>query len=495
MKDNRQKKNWSRRCFLKASAGAIGGLAAAPKVFGASSHETRPADPKPNFVIFLGEGHRADALSLAGNGILKTPHLDRLGREGMNLPNAFVVNALCSPSRATILTGLYSHTTGAIDNRNRPIPPAVPLLSDLFRQAGYEVACCGKAHVGGGLRDRYWDYYFGFNSPATNYYRPRLAEGRSGAVGEEKVYDAYVDDLVTERAAGWLRQKREGPFCLFMLYQAPHGPFYRARRHLDLYNGIPIPKPSSFDDDLKGYPGKPRAFAEYPNKIGTTNLGDNDPRTLEELVKDYYAGIVAVDESAGSIMETLSQNGQLDNTVVLFTSDHGFFLGEWCFYDKRLMHEPSIRVPMLIRYPKLIKPGLTSESMVLNLDIAPTLLELAGLSIPPWMQGHSMLPLLKGGEADWRKDWLYEYYEYPGAAAARPHRGVRTERYKLIHYYLAPEEFELYDLANDPGELHNLYGEPPYAELATQLRERIEALRKETGDVYEGPSFALKESS
>jgi len=185
-------------------------------------------------------------------------------------------------------------------------------------------------------------------------------------------------------------------------------------------------------------------------------------------------------------MEALSEAGQLDNTVVLFTSDHGFFLGEWGFYDKRLMHEPSIRVPMLIRYPKLISSGLTSESMVLNLDIAPTVLELAGLSIPPSMQGHSMLPLLKGGEADWRKDWLYEYYEYPGVAAARPHRGVRTDRYKLIHYYLAPEEFELYDLANDPGELHNFYGEPQYAALATQLRQRIEQLRKETGDSISG---------
>ena len=485
MKDQR-KKNLSRRRFLKASAGAIGGLAAAPEVFSAYSHRARPADPKPNFVILLGEGHRADALSLAGNGILKTPNLDRIGREGMNLHNAFVVNSLCLPSRATILTGLYSHTTGAIDNRNRPIPLAVPIISDLLRQAGYEVACFGKAHIGGGLRDRYWDYYFGFNSAATDYYRPRIAEGRNGTVGEDKVYDGYVDDLLTERALGWLRQKREGPFCLFMLYQAPHAPFYRARRHLDLYNGVSIPKPSSFDDDIKGYPGKPRAFAAYPNRIGTTNVGDNDPRSLEEVVKDYYAGAVAVDESAGSIMEALRETGQLDNTVVLFTSDHGFFLGEWGFYDKRLMHEPSIRVPMLIRYPKRISAGSTSESMVLNLDIAPTVLELAGLSIPPSMQGRSLLPLVKGGEADWRKDWLYEYYEYPGIAAARPHRGVRTERYKLIHYYLAPEEFELYDLTNDPGELHNLYGEPQHAALATQLRQRIEQLRKETGDSISG---------
>ena len=225
-----------------------------------------------------------------------------------------------------------------------------------------------------------------------------------------------------------------------------------------------------------------RAFAEADNKIGTTILGNDDPRSLEELVKDYYAGLVDVDENIGRVVNWLEQTRQLDDTVLLHSSDHGFFLGEWRMYDKRFMHEPSIRVPTMIRYPKEFKAGTKVDEMVLNLDIAPTLLELAGVEVPANMQGKSMVKLAKGDAAGWRKDWLYEYYEYPESQKVRPHKGVRTERYKLIHYYLPPEEFELYDLQNDPGETKNLYGTPGAAELTKQLKSRLAELRKETGD-------------
>ncbi|MGH9668368.1 MAG: sulfatase/phosphatase domain-containing protein, partial [Bryobacteraceae bacterium] len=328
----------------------------------------------------------------------------------------------------------------------------------------------------------YWDYYFGFNAAATNYYHPKLQEGRNGKIGEPVVYSGYVDDLITDRALGWLKEKRDKPFCLLVWYQAPHAPFYRARRHLDLYNGLPIPKPETFDDDLKGYPGKPRAFANADNKVGTTILGNDDPRCVEELVKDYYAGLVAVDENIGRLFDYLTESGQLDDTAILQSSDHGFFLGEWRMYDKRFMHEPSIRVPTMLRYPKLFPAGRVVDDMVLNLDIAPTLLELAGVKIPQAMQGRSLVKLAKGEETQWRKDWLYEYYDYPGAQQVLPHRGVRTGRYKLIHYYNAPEEFELYDLEKDPGERHNRYGDSKHAALTRQLRARIAELRHETGD-------------
>jgi arylsulfatase A-like enzyme len=250
-----------------------------------------------------------------------------------------------------------------------------------------------------------------------------------------------------------------------------------------LYNGVPIPKPSTFDDDLKGYPGKPRAFANADNKIGTTILDDDDPRSLEELVKDHYAGVVDNDENVGRVMQALERAGKLDDTAILLSSDHGFFLGEWRMYDKRFMHEPSIRIPLMVRYPRVVKAGLTCEKMALNLDLAPTILELAGLAIPPGMQGQTLVPFMKGSQpSTWRKDWLYEYYEYPGEQQVRPNRGIRTECYKFIHYYEPPEEFELYDLQEDPGELHNLYGDPRCADLTRQLRDRIDQLRKETGD-------------
>jgi arylsulfatase A-like enzyme len=478
----------SRRLFIKMGAGALGGLALGSGSFG-SITDTGSAGRKPNFVFFLGEGLRWDEFSCMGNPILRTPNMDRIAHEGMRFKNAFVTNALCLPSRACILTGVYSHTTGAIDNRDRPIPQNFPLVSDLLREAGYEIAFFGKSHVQGGLQDRYWDYYFGFNGQAKDYYHPMLVEGTAGQFSEPKKYDGYVDDVITDRALEWLGQKHDKPFCLFLWFWSPHAPFYRDRKDLDLYNGVTIPKPPTFDDDLKGYPGKPSAFVEANNKIGTSQVGSDDPRSLEELVKDHYAGVVNNDEHVGSVMESLEHSGQLDDTAIILSSDHGFFLGEWRCYDKRFMHEPSIRVPLMVRYPRKVAAGSVCEKMALNVDIAPTMLELAGLPVPATMQGRSLMPLLRAAPPDdWRTDWLYEYFEYPDAEQVRPHRGVRTELYKLIHYHKLPdypdlaEEFELYDLQNDPGEEDDLCGQPEYESLTQHLLDRIQSLRKETGD-------------
>ena len=449
-----------------------------------------PPPSRPNFLFVTTDGHRPEALSLNGNRIVQTPHFDRLGREGMQFQNSFVVNALCLPSRATALTGLYSHNTGCVDNRDRVVPAEVPLFTDLLRAAGYEAALFGKAHVGR-LGERQWDHYFGFPGAAADYFWPRIQEGSLGKIESNRIYEGYVDDVVTERAIYWLQQKREKPFCLILWFQGPHAPFFRPRRYLDLYNGVPISKPATFDDDLKGYPGKPRAFAEADNKIGgpytrDSQTQDNCARSLEEMVKDYYVGIVAADDNLGRVFQVLGDIGQLDDTVVMFSSDHGFFLGEWRMYDKRFMHEPSIRTPMLIRYPRLVRAGSTANHMVLNTDIAPTFLELAGLEIPERIEGRSLVSLLKGEEpTSWRRDWLYEYYEYPGPHNVPRNRGVRSEQYKLIHYYEAPEEFELYDLKEDPGELHNLYGDSRFATLVRDLRQRIHELREATDDHYE----------
>jgi arylsulfatase A-like enzyme len=471
----------TRRDILKMGVSALGSLPVAEQLQGSTQRLGPENARKPNFVFFLGEGLRPDEFSIAGNRILHTPHMDRIAREGITFRNAFVVNALCLPSRASVLTGLYSHSTGAIDNHERSIPAEVPIISDTLQDAGYEVAFFGKAHIKG-LSHRNWDYFLGVEDAGANYYHPAMVESQHGSPKPPHRYEGYVDDLLTDQALEWLNQDRKRPFCLFLWFIVPHAPFYRARRYLDLYNGVTIPKPSTFDDDLKGYPGKPRAFAEAGNKIGTTVEGDT-ARSLEELVKDHYAGVVDNDDNVGRIMETLERAGKLDDTAILLCSDHGFFLGEWRMYDKRFMHEPSIRVPLMVRYPRIVKAGSGCERMALNLDLAPTILDLAGLTVPQWMQGQSLMPLLKGLQpTTWRKDWLYEYYEYPADNRVKPHRGVRTDRYKLIHYYQAPEEFEFYDLQDDPGELQNLYGDSHYAELIRKLRDRIDELRKETGD-------------
>lgn len=207
---------------------------------------------------------------------------------------------------------------------------------------------------------------------------------------------------------------------------------------------------------------------------------------MEEVAKDYYAGLVGVDDNIGRVISYLEKKGILDDTAILHGSDHGYFLGEWRMYDKRLMHEPSIRVPLMMRYPKRIPAGIVRDEMVLDVDLAPTLLDLAGVMIPERMQGRSLVPLVANEDPTFRKEWYYEYFEWPNPESVRPCRGIRTERYKLIHYVIAPEEFEMYDLQNDPSELDNLYGREAHADLQKQLMATMEKLRSDIPEYKQG---------
>ena len=480
----------TRREVLRGLTTAIAAASAAAPAADAVGGSRAPGEAhRPNMVFFLGEGVRADEFSIAGNPIIRTPNMDRIGREGAIFKNAFTTNALCLPSRASFLTGAYSHTTGATTNEEAQVPPQFKMVTDVLREHGYETAFIGKSHVRGALMDHQWDYYFGFKGQ-TQYLSPTITEGRDGRYGPPQTYNRYVDDILTDKAVEWIAGRGDKPFCLFLWFYAPHEPFYRPRRLLNLYNGVSIPVPGNFDEDLGDYAGKSRAVADAHNKIGTTAVNDDDPRTLEEVVKDHYAGVVSNDEDVGRVLEALERNGKLDETAIMLSADHGFFLGEHCFYDKRLMYEPSIRIPMMLRWPGRIAAGTVREEMVLNIDAPLTLLEIAGLPIPKTMQGRSFLPLARGTPiADWRRDWLYEYYEYPTDEMVRPHRGLRTERYKLMQFiaipeFFEPEEFELYDLETDPEENHNLYGKQGFEELTAQLKARLEELRRETGDRY-----------
>ena len=469
----------SRRDFIRGTLALAGTVLTSGVAAPVASAQAKIK--RPNLVFFFGEGQRADALSIAGNKILKTPNHDRIGSEGIRFRNAFCTNALCAPARAVALTGMYSRSTGALSNEhpNVPLPHDIPIFTDILREAGYEVAIAGKVHVRNGVEDRYWDYYFGHNSPSNDYVNPYFKEGRKGKVGPQKRYrNIYPDDLTVDRALAWLEEDRgDKPFCLLVWFVAPHEPFFRPRRHLDLYNGIPIPKPATFDDDLKGYPGKPKSFVDGENKIGTT-FTHPACASLEQITKNYYAGLTAVDENIGRVLSYLEKKSILDDTAIVQGSDHGYFLGEWRLFDKRLMHEPSIRVPLQVRYPKRIPAGTVRDEMILDTDLAPTFLDLAGVPIPAHMQGKSVLPLAKHEDPNFRKEWLYEYYEYPNPENVAVHRGIRTERYKLIHYYKdEPEAFELYDLTADPNETENLYGRPEHAALQRELQDRLQLLQ------------------
>ena len=476
----------TRRTVLKYLAGATAASACGLGTLESFAQQLSGQGKQPNIVCIVGEGLRWDELSSTGNKLIQTPSLDRIGQEGCTFRNAFVVNALCLPSRATMLTGMYSHTTGAVSNVEGEIPPRFTLVSDLLQKAGYETAFLGKSHIQGALMEHNWDYYFGFVGQA-DYYRPRITEGVRGKYGPAKLYEGeYVDTLLTRKAVEWLQQERSKPFCMFLWFYAPHAPFYRPKDMVNDLNGVPIPKPASFDEDLKGYPGKPRAVADADNKIGYSEVFNDDPRSLEELVKNHYVGVQDNDRNVGAVWQELERKHIVNETAFLLSSDHGFFLGEHHLYDKRLMYEPSIRIPMMVRCPGRVKAGTKSDEMVLNLDVAPTLLDIAGLPVPGGMQGKSMMPLAEGkANISWRKDWLYEYYEYPGFENVRPCRGVRTDRYKLIHFFIEPQEFELYDLQADPDEMNNLFGQPGYEELTAHLKGRLAALRAETHDTYQ----------
>jgi arylsulfatase A-like enzyme len=385
---------------------------------------------QPNFVIMMCDDQRADAMSGAGNTVIKTPNMDRIGREGIVFTNAFVTNALCAPSRASLLTGLYSHSNGVTDNFGKKVPGKIKMLNDYLHEAGYEVAFCGKSHMKDALRDRQWDYYFGYKDQG-RYIDPVIAEGTDG---KDQVSPGYMDDVVTEKAIAWMKKPRSKPFCLFLFFKAPHRQWVPASRHKTLYADVAIPKPGLWDDLGQG---KPRAFLMAANMFGQFP----DTKDFAGMVRDYYRTITAVDENIGKVYAALEEHKQLDKTFLMHTSDNGFFLGEWQRFDKRFMHEPSIRVPLVVRYPALAKAGSRCERMIINTDFAPTILDLAGQAVPVGLHGKSFKLLLSNPTAEGRKDWYYEYHEYPDVSHnVQKMRGIRTERHKLIHYYQPPEQ-------------------------------------------------------
>jgi arylsulfatase A-like enzyme len=497
-----------RRTALKTLCGASAATFGFPYIL-------RAQQRRPNILFMMTDDQRWDAMSCAGNAILQTPHMDRIAAGGVRFTEAFVTNSLCAPSRATILTGLYSHAHGVTTNGGGPpadshmifeyrrqgqrmqdvinLDPTSVLRSNvatfprLLREAGYYTAMLGKWHV----KSNPEGYDHWAILPGQGLYQdPQMIVN-----GGPLQFRGYVDDVIGDQALETLKTRpRDRPFCMQVQFKAPHRDWRPAKRHEHVYDDIEIPEPPTFNATLADRPFAIRntdmQIADMPDfrergVPASLPLEERKKRNFQVFMKNYYRTLLGVDDNVGRILDYLDNEGLAENTLVIYTGDNGFFLGELGMFDKRLMYEPSIRVPMLVRYPAAVKAGrVDNEHMVLNNDVFHTILDCAGVDRPKATENHgaSWRPILEGASPQWRQSWMYEYFEYPGPHCAGMIRGVRTSRWKFIHYIQEPQGFELFDLQSDPREMNNLYANPEHRARAEELRAELERWRDLLGD-------------
>ena len=470
------------------------------------------AAARPNIIFIMSDDHAAQAISAYGSRVNTTPNIDRLGREGLRLDNAFVTNSICTPSRAAILTGQYAHLNGVpVFNR---FDSARDTVAKRLQQGGYYTGMVGKWHLGSDPAgfDR-WEIFPGQGA----YFDPILYT----ATGEKTYSGRYATDVVTDIAIDFLKTRPAArPFFLMLHHKAPHRPWEPDATHRAQFANRWIPEPETLWDsyatrtdalrenqqrvaddltrrDLKLEPPADLAGAERTQWLGekpvaVTITRDGQAVTLtgealtrwkyQRYMQDYLAVIQAVDDNIGRLLAYLDSSGLAKSTIVIYTSDQGFFLGEHGLFDKRFMYEESLRMPFLVRWPGVIKPGTHSDAMALNVDFAPTFLEAAGLPVPPEMQGRSLVPVLRGQvPRDWRTSMYYRYYHDPGDHNTRAHYGVRTRTHKLV-YYWKKDQWELFDLVHDPSEMNNLYGQPGQDELTKTLKAELARLKAAVKD-------------
>ena len=439
---------------------------------------------RPNILFIMTDDHAAHAISAYGSKINKTPHLDKLAGEGIRLDRCFVTNSICTPSRAAILTGKYSHKNGVpVFNR---FDGSQQTVAKLLQSAGYHTGMFGKWHLG---------------SDPTGFDRWKILPGQ-GAYHDPVFYTSsarkketgYCTDLITDFSIEFLDQRpKEKPFFLMCHQKAPHRNWQPREDKKAKWAKIQVPLPETFDDDYAGKSDAAReATMRVEDHLTPNDVKEKPPEGLsgrdlkiwkyQRYMQDYLACVESVDDNIGRLMDYLDKQGLRDNTLVIYTSDQGFFLGDHGWYDKRFMYEESLRMPFLARWPGKVKPGTTSGDMVLNVDFAPTFLAAAGLPVPADMQGKNALGVLAGNTpAGWRTDMYYRYYHYPADHRVQPHIGVRTLTHKLIHFNKI-DQWELYDLTVDPREKRNLISEPGQQAKVAELKSRLMALKKELGD-------------
>ncbi len=500
-------------------------------------------DARPNILFIFTDDHATHAIG-AYNGWLKsvnpTPNIDRLAGEGMLFENSFCSNSICGPSRAVILSGKHSHKNGFMNNGNR-FDWNQQIFPKLLQKAGYQTAIYGKSHLKGSPQ--------GFNDWAVLpgqglYYNPDLI-----FPGGVQRIDGHCTDIVTDLAIEWLQKKRQPgkPFMLMVQHKAPHRNWMPALRHLRLYDDIEIPEPPTLFDQWKDNAPPARHqeleidrhmdlhydlfldltpnFKQPPSqkrqdRSAWHNMKRMTPAQLkawrdayapkdaafykaklsgkdlvrwkfQRYAKNYLRCVKGVDESVGRLRTILEELSLADNTIVIYSSDQGFYIGDHGWYDKRWMYEESLKMPFIVKWPGVTRPGTRNTKLIQNLDYAETFLELAGAPIPGDMQGRSLVPLLRGqSPANWRRSIYYHYYEYPSVHMIPCHYGIRTERYKLMHFYQFGDEWELYDLKTDPDERINLYGQPDQANLTIQLKHQLATLQQyyeDNSDISEKP--------
>ncbi|MGJ8694851.1 MAG: sulfatase family protein [Verrucomicrobiaceae bacterium] len=495
---------------------------------------------KPNIVFIFSDDHAPHAIG-AYEGWLKsvnpTPNIDKLAKQGMLFKNSFCTNSICGPSRAVILTGKHSHKNGFMNNGNK-FDGDQQTFPKILQKNGYRTAIFGKWHLKSEPQGfDAWKVLPGQG----DYYNPDVLTPD----GRERL-EGHCTDVVTDLAVDWLKQqvKDDQPFMLMCQHKAPHRNWMPALRHLDLYDDIDIPEPATLFDKwednasparwqeleidghmhlnydlfydltlktpLKGKEGADRSAAKNLHRMTPTQLSvwnsHWDPKndavrelkpTGKDLVrwkyqryaKNYLRCVKGVDESVGAIMENLEDLGIADNTIVIYSSDQGFYIGDHGWFDKRWMYEESLKMPFIVKWPGVAKPGTVNEDMVQNLDYAPTFLEATGSPIPADLQGKSLVPLLRGESPEWRDSIYYHYYEYPSVHMIPMHNGIRTERYKLIHFYNF-DEWELYDLEKDPDELKNIYNYSGNADLISGLKSRLNGLIEKYEDNSITPKYS-----
>ena len=486
-----------------------------------------------NIVYIMTDDHSFQTMSCYDERYTETPNLDRIADEGVRFTNSFVANSLSGPSRACMLTGKHSCANGFYDNTNCVFDASQQTFPKLLQKAGYETAVIGKWHLESlPTGFDHWEIVPGQG----DYYNPLFITRQNDTIQKH----GYITDIITDDAIDWLDNGRDKdkPFCLLVHHKAIHRNWMADTAHLALYEDKTFPLPETFWDD---YSGRQAAAAQemsifkdmdlaydlktVTEETGKTGLGQAYAGMLERLdpeqraawekfyasviadfkakvpkgrelaewkfqryMRDYLKVVKSLDDNVGRLLDHLEEEGLLENTLIVYTSDQGFYMGEHGWFDKRFMYEESMRTPLIMRLPDRFvrENGLEARDipeLVQNIDYAPTFLELAGAEIPDDIQGESLVPLLKGEHPDnWRQSLYYHFYEYPAEHSVKRHYGIRTDRYKLIHFYHDIDAWELYDLLEDPNELHNLYGQPGYEALTDRLKVQLAGLREQYGD-------------
>ncbi|MCB4797900.1 sulfatase family protein [Neotamlana laminarinivorans] len=481
---------------------------------------------QPNIVFIMSDDHAYQAISAYGHGLNNTPNIDRIANEGAIFNKGFVNNSICAPSRAAILTGKHSFKNGKVDNL-QPFNWDQDNFAKSLQKNGYQTALIGKIHLDG--LPQGFDYSNVLPGQG-QYYSPDFIEN-----GVKKTYPGYITHVTTDIALDWLQNKREKdkPFLLMYHQKAPHRTWMPEEKYFTLLDSVNFVPPANFFDDYEDRPAaasqemsifkdmdlvydlkmldkdgdiKTKYRGMFQKKYDRMTdeqkaawdayydpiIADFKSQNLEgkelavwkynRYMHDYLRVIQSVDDGVGQVLDYLKENGLEENTIVVYTSDQGFYLGEHGWFDKRFMYEESFRTPILMKYPKEIKPGTVIDELVQNIDFAPTFLDYAGIAIDESIQGESLRGLVNGEVTELRDALYYTFYEFPAEHKVKRHYGVRTDRYKLIHFYYDINKWELYDLEKDPQEMHNLYDNPEYASVQKDMHEQLERMRQKYGD-------------